>query len=427
MNYDEAINYLNDYGNFGIKPGLERINFLLEKLGNPHKSLPCVHVAGTNGKGSVVSMLTSMLSAAGLKVGNYTSPHLESWNERININGQAVTDEELATALTAVRRVADDENSGQFTQFELITAAAFWLFKKAGLDFIVLETGMGGLLDATNVVTPECSIITNISLDHTAYLGDTMEAIAGEKAGIIKRGVPVVTATESIALNVIIDKAASLRSPLYNFRVDFIAIGLGGSISRQRILFRQGDFALSFNLNLGGDHQIANAALAVMVAKLLSEKYPSLTIAAMRTGLERAYWPSRLELRSTAPDIILDGAHNLGGAQTLRTALNKYYKGRSVCFVLGIMKDKDIKAIVEELVQPNDQLFAVRADDSDRAACPADIVAAGQGRGVICEDLSEALSQAANTATRDGVVCISGSLHLAGRVKALWRKESQSV
>ncbi|MDR2006651.1 MAG: bifunctional folylpolyglutamate synthase/dihydrofolate synthase [Acidaminococcales bacterium] len=423
MNYQESLKYLAEKGNQGIKPGLERINILLKKLGCPQEGISYVHVTGTNGKGSVTSMLTSIFEAAGLKTGKFTSPHLEKWNERINIRGRDVTDEEFGEAVSAVAGAAKALGEGleQPSQFELVTAAAFWLFRKAGVDAAVLEVGMGGLWDATNVITPECSIITNVAIDHIEYLGETIETVAREKAGIIKPGVPVVTAAESVALNTLIDKAAPLHCAMYTFRLDFTAIGLGGDFEKQRFIFRSGDFVANFTLALAGDHQVANAALTVMAARLLSSKHPEITVTAIQKGLETVKWPGRLELYSQSPCVILDGAHNPSGAIALRAALNKYCPGKSVSFVLGIMKDKDIKGIVEELVNEDDSLIAVPADASARAAGPEEIIKYSRGKNSVSYDLEKALAQAIAGAGADGAVCIAGSLYLAGQVKSIWK------
>jgi dihydrofolate synthase/folylpolyglutamate synthase len=427
MNYRQTLRYLSEKGNAGIKPGLDRIKLLLEYLGNPERGVSYVHVAGTNGKGSVTSMLTSICEAAGLKAGRFISPHLSKWNERIHIGGRDITNREFSAAVSETRPAAERVAAelGDPSQFEIVTAAAFLLFKKAGVDVAVLEAGMGGLFDATNVVTPECTVITNIGLDHTEYLGSSLEAVAGEKAGIIKPGAPVVTAAESVALNVIIDKAASLRAPIYVLRADFAAIFLGGDLKEQRFLFRRADFTEQFTVGLGGDHQIANAALAVMSARLLAQKHGQITVQAMKDGLRIVKWPGRLELCDKAPDVILDGAHNVHGAAALRAALNKYRPGRPVCFVLGIMKDKDVKGMVEELLNPGDRLFSVAADATERAAGPRDIAAYGPAGSKAFSSLTAALKGASAAAGPDGVVCIAGSLYLAARVKDLWAKQEK--
>ena len=419
MNYNEALKYLDKQQHFGIKPGLDRIQLLLEKLGNPQEGMTFVHIAGTNGKGSVTSMLTSICASAGLKTGNFTSPHLESYNERIYINGKDVSDEEFSEAVSKVKEVADMITQEEFcpTQFEVLTAAAFYLFKKAGLDIVVLEVGMGGLFDSTNVIVPECSIITNVGIDHTGYLGETLEDIANQKAGIIKAGIPVVTAAESVALNILIDKAVPLKADLHVFRIDFTAIAMGGDLGKQRFMFRKGDFVANFVVSLGGDHQVSNAALAVMASRILSEKHPQITVEAIQEGLLNVKWPGRLELLHEQPDIILDGAHNPQGAMALRTALDKYRPGQNITFIIGIMKDKDIEAMIDVLVRDTDTLIAIKADDSERAAIPDEIIKYSKGNNIICDDLKEAVSAARKAAGNNGTVCIAGSLYLAGRIR----------
>lgn len=424
MKYVEALSYLNEQGRFGIKPGLERIKLLLERLENPQAGIAFVHVTGTNGKGSVSSMLTSIFQAAGLRTGKFISPHLERWNERINIDGQDVSDEDFSSAIGKVKEVADTIEVEDLlpTQFEILTAAAFLLFKKAKLDLVVLEVGMGGLFDSTNVITPECSIITNIGIDHTQYFGETLEAIAREKAGIIKQGIPVVTGAESVALNILIDKAVPLKADLHSFRIDFTAINLGGDVTHQRFMFRKGEFVANFTVGLGGDHQVANAALAVMASRLLSEKHPEITVEAMQKGLLEVKWPGRLELLGENPTVILDGAHNFNGAQALRMALDKFYPGQDVCFIIGIMEDKDVESVINVLVRDTDFLIAVSADDSLRAAKPENIVKFSKAKSLMINNLAGAIDKANEIAGKEGLICIAGSLYLAGLVKGIWTK-----
>ncbi len=426
MDYKEALEYLSSLASFGIKPGLGRMEKLLDQLGNPHKQLACVHITGTTGEGSVTRMLAAILGAAGYKTGAFTSPHLVKWNERILLDEDDVSDERLAAALTKVQEaveraeMADDPP----TQFEVLTTAAFLIFAEEKVDIATIEVGMGGLLDSTNVITPLCSIITNVSFDHMDRCGYTLEDIAVHKAGIIKPGAPAVTAAESVALSTIIDKAVPLKAELYALRRDFTALPLGGDLSKQRFLFRQGDYSGNFELALGGDHQVANAALVVMAARLLADKFSSLDDAAIQKGLAAVKWPGRLEQIAEKPDTVLDGAHNVGGATALRNALNKYRLGQPTVFVMGMMRDKDIAGVVSELVQPGDTLFAVPADDSERAAEP-EVIASFTSQPIkIFFDIGEAIGEARSLAGEDGLVVIAGSLYLAGRVKSLWTKEN---
>lgn len=421
MTYDEALSYLESLGAFGIKPGLQRIELLLKKLGQPQKKTQFVHVTGTNGKGSVTSMLTNIFKSAKLKTGNFTSPHLVKWNERININGVSVSDEQLAEAIEKVKVAADEVGTllEPPTQFEIITAVAFYLFAQAKLDIVVLEVGMGGLLDSTNVIEPLCSVITNVSLDHTDKLGDSLQELAEQKAGIIKTNIPVVTATEGEALTVVQTEAVKKNAKVYLLGKDFSVTIQESSFAQQQFTFNYGQNSYSYMISLAGKHQVDNAALAVMTALLVSEKYSSITQQTIKEGLSQTRWAGRLEQIEDKPIVIVDGAHNLASAKVLRKAIDDYFSSQKICFVLGIMKDKDIKGIVDVLVQKQDILLATRADDSTRAAQPEDIVKHTSAQSFTFADVEKAIDKAKELALKDGVVIIAGSLYLVGQVKAL--------
>lgn len=421
MTYDEALSYLESLGAFGIKPGLQRIELLLKKLGQPQKKTQFVHVTGTNGKGSVTSMLTNIFKSAKLKTGNFTSPHLVKWNERININGVSVSDEQLAEAIEKVKVAADEVGTllEPPTQFEIITAVAFYLFAQAKLDIVVLEVGMGGLLDSTNVIEPLCSVITNVSLDHTDKLGDSLQELAEQKAGIIKTNIPVVTATEGEVLTVVQTEAVKKNAKVYLLGKDFSVTIQESSFAQQQFTFNYGQNSYSYMISLAGKHQVDNAALAVMTALLVSEKYSSITQQTIKEGLSQTRWAGRLEQIEDKPIVIVDGAHNLASAKVLRKAIDDYFSSQKICFVLGIMKDKDIKGIVDVLVQKQDILLATRADDSTRAAQPEDIVKHTSAQSFTFADVEKAIDKAKELALKDGVVIIAGSLYLVGQVKAL--------
>ncbi len=426
MNYEQSIEYITTKGSFGIKPGLERILLMLKKLGNPHEKTNFIHITGTNGKGSVTCMIENILQQAGLRTGKFISPHLEKWSERISSLGQDISEEQLALIISKIEPIASEvaKELEAPTQFEIITAAAFVYFAEQELDLVVLEVGMGGMLDSTNVVVPKCSIITNIGLEHTQFLGKTIEKIASEKAGIIKKDVPLITAAESVALNILIDKAAPLHAQTHIFRRDFTTISLSGNILGQSFLFRRGDFVATFKLKLAGHHQIINAALAVMAALILSQEYPQITTPIIQKGLENAFWPGRLELLQADPDIILDAAHNLDGAMVLRDALDKYYPGQDIYFIFGAMKDKNICGMIKELVRENDFLLAVPADNSDRAENPEKIAALSPNNSKVQTDILSAINEAVTCAKKNQVICIAGSLYLIGNVKKLLHEKT---
>ncbi len=424
MNYQESLAYLDSLGKFGIRLGMERIEALLEELGRPERGLRLVHVAGTNGKGSVASIIASILSAAGLKTGKFTSPHLVRYNERIALDGRDVSDEELAQVLTRVREAAAAllaaGRGEQPTQFEVLTAAAFLYFAQQGVDYGVIEVGLGGLWDSTNVITPLVSVITNIQHDHMDRCGSSLAAIAGQKAGIIKEGVPLVTAAEGEeALEVILAAAASRHAPCYLYGRDFWGEEEASSMAGQRFTLHVGPaWAASYRLTLPGEHQVVNASVALMAARLLAAQDRRITEDALQAGTAAARWPGRLELVARHPDVILDGAHNLEGAQALRRALDKYYPAAQRSFVLGMMGDKDMAGVLGALLRPADRVYTVRADQGSRAA-EAQVLAELAGAGAVAVDsLEQAYAQALAACGPEGVVCVCGSLYLVGNFKS---------
>lgn len=423
MNYTESLDYLDSLGKFGIQLGMERIEGLLRELGNPEQKIKTVHVTGTNGKGSVTSMISNILLAANLKVGKFTSPHLVKYNERICVNGSDISDEDFATAISAVKTAADSVvKKGvcqQPTQFEVLTAAAFLHFYLQKVDYAVIEVGMGGLWDSTNVITPVVSVITNVSLDHTDRCGATVERIAMQKAGIIKEKVPLVTAAEGDnALGPIVTMAMFKEAPVYLYGKAFWGTELESSMEGQKFTLHAGDFyASDYCIQLPGEHQIKNTSVAIVAAKLVSKQDDRINELALHVGVANTLWPGRLERIQIEPDVILDGAHNPDGAKALRAALDKYYPGKPVYFVFGMMGDKDMTSVIKTLIKENDRVYTVRADDGARAA-EAAALAELIGKNAVAEgDLAEAYALAVEHAGKDGVVCVCGSLYLVGTFK----------
>lgn len=423
MNYTESLDYLDSLGKFGIQLGMERIEGLLRELGNPEQKIKTVHVTGTNGKGSVTSMISNILLAANLKVGKFTSPHLVKYNERICVNGSDISDEAFATAISAVKTAADSVvKKGvcqQPTQFEVLTAAAFLHFYLQKVDYAVIEVGMGGLWDSTNVITPVVSVITNVSLDHTDRCGATVERIAMQKAGIIKEKVPLVTAAEGDnALGPIVTMAMFKEAPVYLYGKAFWGTELESSMEGQKFTLHAGDFyASDYCIQLPGEHQIKNTSVAIVAAKLVSKQDDRINELALHVGVANTLWPGRLERIQREPDVILDGAHNPDGAKALRAALDKYYPGKPVYFVFGMMGDKDMTSVIKTLIKENDRVYTVRADDGARAA-EAAALAELIGKNAVAEgDLAEAYALAVEHAGKDGVVCVCGSLYLVGTFK----------
>ena len=425
MNYQESLAYLDSLGKFGIRLGMERIEWLLRELGNPEQQIKTIHVTGTNGKGSVSSMITNILLAANLKTGKFTSPHLVKYNERITINGQDIDDDSFADLLTIVKTAADSVVAKgvceQPTQFEVLTAAAFLYFALENVDYAVIEVGMGGLWDSTNVITPIVSVITNVSLDHTDRCGKTVERIAMQKAGIIKENVPVVTAAEGDdALGPIKAVAMFKQAKLYIYGRAFWGTEVESSMEGQTFTLHAGEYYSSdYSIRLPGEHQIANTSVAIVAAKLVSKQDDRINELALHIGVANTVWPGRLERIAQAPDVILDGAHNPAGAEALRKALDKYYPEGKRIFVLGMMGDKDMTGVISRLIRPMDIVYTVKADDGARAAAAEELAGLVGVQALAMSSLADAYEAAVSRADSDSVVCICGSLYLVGNFKNL--------
>ncbi|WP_405379319.1 bifunctional folylpolyglutamate synthase/dihydrofolate synthase [Phascolarctobacterium sp.] len=433
MNYVESLGYLDGLGKFGIQLGMERIEGLLRELGNPEQKIKTIHVTGTNGKGSVTSMITNILLAANLKVGKFTSPHLVKYNERICLNGKDISDDDFAMAISAVRVAAESVvKKGvcqQPTQFEILTAAAFLYFYLQKVDYAVIEVGMGGLWDSTNVITPVVSVITNVALDHTDRCGATVERIAMQKAGIIKEKVPVVTAAESNeALGPIISFAMFKEAPVYLYGKAFWGTEVESSMAGQKFTLHAGNtYASDYEIKLPGEHQIKNTSLAIVAAKLVSKQDDRINEVALHIGVANTLWPGRLERIHVKPDIILDGAHNPNGAEALRKALDKYYPGKKVTFVFGMMGDKDMTGVIKTLIHADDVVYTVRADQGARAAEAKGLAQLVGPNAIPMASLAEAYSTALASVKEDDVLCVCGSLYLVGEFKKMLLEERQSM
>ncbi|MBI1912490.1 MAG: bifunctional folylpolyglutamate synthase/dihydrofolate synthase [Deltaproteobacteria bacterium] len=412
----DILSYLYGLQKHGIKPGLKRIKELLEALGDPQARFPSIHIAGTNGKGSTSAMLASVLKSAGLKVGLYTSPHLVRFNERIRISGKEISNKDISRLASVVKEAAAKTSSAdKITFFEFTTAMAFLYFMDKKVDMAILETGMGGRLDATNTVAPLVSIITNIGMDHTDYLGDTIEKIAYEKAGIIKKNTPVITAAENTdALDVIKNIADKKNAPLYVFKKDFKV-----SPHKDRFNYK----GLSADLrelktNLAGRHQFKNASCALAALEILRDKGFNISDKAIKQGLNEVEWPGRIEIINKKPLLILDSAHNPEGAATLRQAL-KEFKYKKLTLVLGIMADKDIDGIIKRLAPLADWVIITRPK-TDRAASLE--LLSERLKNYPCEvtaekNLKKACRMALLEAGRLDAVCVTGSIFTVGEAK----------
>ena len=390
--FDNALEYLNYLATFGMKEGLEQITELANALGNPQNFYRTVHVTGTNGKGSVCAMLAEMLKASGLRVGLFTSPHLESYCERIRINGENIPEDDFGEIICRVR-----DCNVSCTHFEALTAAAFLYFKERAVDVAVIEVGLGGLLDSTNIITPELAIITNVALDHENILGD-LDGIARNKAGIIKPNVPTVTGATGRPLEIIRAVAREKNSPLHEIN----------PLQLQ---------TQNLKLNLRGDYQQFNAAIAIKAAEVLK-----LNSAAIDYGLANVHWPGRFEIVETSAGVVvIDGAHNPNGATALRQSLDKNFPHGQRSWVFGALRDKDFYTMINLLFRPNDFVI-VTPPNSERAATTEMLCAALCERDIACvavEDNFAAVERLMNSSA--DVKIIAGSLYLIGAVrKFVW-------
>ena len=392
MTYDQAIQYIHGVSNFFCKPGLDRISRLCEGLGNPEKKLKYIHVTGTNGKGSTCSMLSSVLKAAGYKVGLFTSPYVKEFNERMRINGENIPSDRLAKLTERAKSVADIMQDKP-TEFELITAIAFLYFMEEKCDVVVLEVGMGGRFDATNVIpSPLLSIITGIAIDHTAFLGNTIEQIASEKAGIIKKNSPALYGGEdAVAEAIIAEKTDKNQTKLY--KTDYLSLKIC-SMSLNGTVFNYRDRS-HLSISLLGDYQPRNAAIVLDAVDILNTRGLLISEEAIRVGLSGAKWPARFEIIGRNPLIIFDGAHNPQGIFAAVESIKKYFKCEKVIIVSGVLKDKDYRAIAESISEVAKEVFTI-TPDSPRALSAEEYSKVIGSYGITataCQSIEEAVSK----------------------------------
>ena len=421
--YDRCLERIYALGRFGIKLELDTILNILSFLNDPHKQYNIVHVAGTNGKGSTATAIACILNAAGFKTGVYTSPHLVRFNERICVDGRQISDEDVVSAYEAVN--AGDTGPRQATFFEIATAMAFHHFAKEKVEWAVIETGMGGRFDATNIVTPEVSVITNLSIEHTDYLGHTIKDLAREKGGIIKPGIPVVTAvSQPSGLKVLKKTAKEKNTDLYCFKKDFSIRKMPGLP-----VFNYQGIHQEFRhvkKTLPGDHQRENLSLALAACELIFDRKKGtdprydLTPQLVHKGLGKVRWPGRLEKIMDAPLVILDGAHNLKASALLAKYLNDTLEDRKLTFVIGILDDKPYEAMLANLLPRADRVI-VTQPKINRSLTPEALVTAVQkiftGPVEVIKDVKQAVTHAISTTCKEDAVCIAGSLYVAGEAK----------
>jgi dihydrofolate synthase/folylpolyglutamate synthase len=417
--YRASIDFLFNLEKSVIKLGLERTENLLAALGNPEDSFRSIHVAGTNGKGSVACFLNSILHHGGLVTGLFTSPHLVDYRERVRVGGRAVS---RTGTVALVRRIREPVLSSGASFFEATTGLAFEHFRREGVEAAVVEVGMGGRLDSTNVLQPLVSVITSIDYDHTTYLGKSLGKIAGEKAGIIKPGVPVVCGRLGRAARRRIGEVAARRgSRVYELGVDadcrMVRMGLAGAELEYSGLFHEGTFCIRSS----GLHQVENAGLALLVAEVAGGRGLRAGETGMRLGLERAFWHGRLQVLRKRPLAVCDAAHNVSGARCLARSLRSL-GFRSDVTVFGVLRDKDYRRMLN-LLAPVSGRFVFTRPGSKRALPAARLMEAGRGLGPVCEgraDPSRALTRAVALAGREGNVLVCGSVFLLGEAMSFF-------
>ncbi len=417
MTYQEALTYIHSISWRGSKPGLERISEMMEQLGNVQEDLKFIHIAGTNGKGSVSAMLSSVLTAAGYRTGLFISPYIMRFNERMQVNGMPISDEELAEIITEVQPVAESM-AERPTEFEIITAAAFLWFARQKCDIVVLETGLGGRLDATNLISKNvCAVITNLGMDHTEYLGNTLGEIAGEKCGILKPGCPVVAYRSAPeAMKVIRARAKELECPVRT--ADFGKIkALSADLQGQTFQYKQFP---ELTVHLLGAHQLKNAAVALETISVLRKAGWEIPDEAVVQGMDATRWPGRFEVLQDNPLVIVDGAHNPQGVESLIAAVKEYLPGQHIVCVTGVLADKDWKPMMDRLKTVVSDFVAV-TPDSPRALGNVRLARYLTDRAhwvSVADDVEKGLTGALERAkATGGMVLACGSLYMAADVR----------
>lgn len=435
VNFKEAEGYIENLPTFtpeGVKKGkltydLDGIGELLRRVGNPERRLKVIHIAGTNGKGSVGTYIRNIITAGGYRAGHFSSPELIRFDEQISIDGKIINEEETSRILGQLKTIAEEmvaDNLAYPSKFELILATALIYFKDENCDFVVLECGLGGTNDATNIIeTPELAVITKIGIDHTSILGKSLSEIAGHKAGIIKRDGRVVSAPQDVAVREVLEaRAAEVSAELIFAAGDpnVTERSLGGQT------FTLEGFEGSIKTRMLGTYQVGNAVLALRAATLLREKSADkISEESIKKGIYNASYPCRFELISKEPYIVVDGAHNEDGARSFVESLSAYFPGRKTLMIAGVLADKNYKKMLQILAPLSEGIYAVEPG-SVRALPGEKLAEAAKECGIAaepCEDYSAAVRKAMDEAGKDGLICVLGSLYCAGRIRELMIQE----
>lgn len=442
MNYEETMSYITNTAKFGINLGLSRTEKILELLGNPHKKIKTVHVAGTNGKGSTTAMINRILIDSGFKVGMYTSPYLEVFEERIQINGENISKDDLCQVVTEVAKAVDkviELGYDEPTEFEIITCAMFYHLAKEKVDFAVVEVGLGGTLDSTNVMQAfskeeaggvMASVIVSISLDHTQILGDTLEKIAYEKAGVIKNGVPVIMYPQEEEAEKVIEKVCKERGckliKVSRSSAEYIEdnkIDKNSLTYTQRVRIKTNDNVYDLQLALLGKHQILNCATAILAIEELIKQGVEIKKENIINALKEVKWIGRLEVMKNKPLVVIDGAHNIDGITKLKENVQQYFNYNKMVLILGILADKEVEKMVATIVPLTDRVIAV-TPNSYRAENAEELKNVIQKYNEKCdavESYKEAYELARSYCQEDDILLISGSLYMIGDMRKIIR------
>jgi len=444
MNYDAAVHYLLSLGRELAAPtqaaaakfNLDNIRILAERLDHPERAYPSAHIAGTNGKGSTAAFLEAILREARFRTGLNTSPHLEKINERIRVNGEAISDEQFAAALTHIhelieRLLAEGKLRAHPTYFECVTAMAFAFFAAERVEFGIFEVGLGGRLDATNILSPVVTVLTRIAFDHENFLGHSLEEIAAEKAGILKPGIPVVIAAEqrAEAHRVIQHRANELGCPIIDtadaYRIGRVAVEAG--YVRAIVTEASSGWSAEIAPRLPGRFQLDNALNAVAAARVLAASGLRIPDAAISAGIAAATWPGRIEKLSSRPDIYLDGAHNPSAARELATFLKENFAGKDVRLLFGAMRDKAVDEIAGILFPLATEVIFTEPRNPRAVSAPqlAEIAAHHAARSRIIADAEKALDYALAQSAPNDAIFITGSLYLVGQLRHHWKNRVQ--
>ncbi|MFH2037958.1 MAG: folylpolyglutamate synthase/dihydrofolate synthase family protein [Chloroflexota bacterium] len=432
--YNNALDYLYGFVDYSLKHtselvkaefNLDRMFDLMKLLGNPEHNYPILHVAGTKGKGSTSAFLACALKQAGFTTGLYTSPHLQDFCERIQINGKPVSHSELADLVEYIK--PEVEKIPFITTFELTTALAFLYFARKGVNVAVIEVGLGGRLDATNIVQPLVSIITSLSMDHTAVLGNTLELIAGEKAGIVKEGIPVVSSPQKKEALLVLEKIAQQRSSkLFLVGKDWMYSSGSRSLQGQDMeVWQPGGEHVKLYIRMLGAHQVQNAATAYAGLQVANQSGLKITNANIQQGFSQTFWPARFEIARAEPPVIMDSAHNQDSANKLHDTLREYFPGRKVILIFGASEDKDVAGMFKEWKPCLSRIILTHADHP-RALDPGQLAILAQDNGIPCEivfPVEAALEKALSISAETGEIVLSaGSMFVSAEVRTAWQK-----